>query len=286
MNKRIGKKRSFFWDKKEVEKNECEQSNANFFTKFCKKLFGQCESQLSKKKSSASFEPFRTKNKNTANLDHHRHSLIDNYYIRPKPSLSVLENNISEWKTELLQELDATQYKCDVTHSPSQHHIIYRHDGHSVYSHDPTMGDIQHLTIGKNEREPCWLKSPFTKDETTTDPRLTSTIRSVCSSNASSHLSTESQRHDHVKERLELAAARRNEIKNNRLREQMDSALFETMRMLRQEQYEQYQQQGGLIYKGKKVYQNSLFSDHLLAINQMDNHQRQPSNDEEQTSVW
>ncbi|KAI8354556.1 hypothetical protein EDC96DRAFT_516453 [Choanephora cucurbitarum] len=250
MNKRIGKKRSFFWENKEINKDECsskrEHLNTNFFTKFCKKLFGQCESQLYKKKSSASFDPLRTTN-------------FTSQSIRPKPSLSVLENNISEWKTELMEALDATQHTSN-----------YRRD--SVYSHDPTLiGDGPPLLNNKNEREIHHLHM-------TKDPALTSTIRSVCSSNASSRLSTESQKHDRVRKQLELAAARRNEIKNNRLREQLDSALFETMRMLRQEQYEQ--QQGSLSYKGKKVYSNSLSSDHHLAINQLDNHQRQPSNND------
>lgn len=39
---------------------------------------------------------------------------------------------------------------------------------------------------------------------------------------------------DQVQEKLNIAAARRNELKTNRLREQMDTALFETMHMLRE----------------------------------------------------
>ncbi|CAO3614485.1 unnamed protein product [Mucor hiemalis] len=43
-----------------------------------------------------------------------------------------------------------------------------------------------------------------------------------------------SEKYDHIKERLEIAAARRNAIKTNRLKEQMDTALFETIHMLRE----------------------------------------------------
>ncbi|KAL9548016.1 hypothetical protein MBANPS3_005893 [Mucor bainieri] len=46
------------------------------------------------------------------------------------------------------------------------------------------------------------------------------------------------RKQDLVKQKLDIAAARRNEIKEIRLREQMDTALFETMRLLRQQEYE------------------------------------------------
>lgn len=46
------------------------------------------------------------------------------------------------------------------------------------------------------------------------------------------------RKQDLVKQRLDIAAARRNEIKEIRLREQMDTALFETMRLLRQQEFE------------------------------------------------
>ncbi|CAO3665815.1 unnamed protein product [Rhizopus stolonifer] len=40
-------------------------------------------------------------------------------------------------------------------------------------------------------------------------------------------------KHDQVKERLEIAAAKRNAIKQHRLKEQMDLAWFETMEMIK-----------------------------------------------------
>ncbi|GAN01196.1 hypothetical protein MAM1_0005d00628 [Mucor ambiguus] len=46
------------------------------------------------------------------------------------------------------------------------------------------------------------------------------------------------RKQDLVKQKLDIAAARRNEIKEIRLREQMDTALFETMRLLRQQEFE------------------------------------------------
>lgn len=46
------------------------------------------------------------------------------------------------------------------------------------------------------------------------------------------------RKQDLIKQKLDIAAARRNEIKENRLREQMDTALFETMRLLRQQEFE------------------------------------------------
>ncbi|KAG1514344.1 hypothetical protein G6F52_009943 [Rhizopus delemar] len=46
-------------------------------------------------------------------------------------------------------------------------------------------------------------------------------------------LSSKLQKRDEVKERLELAAAKRNAIKQIRLKEQMDLAWFETMEMMK-----------------------------------------------------
>ncbi|EPB81873.1 hypothetical protein HMPREF1544_11387 [Mucor circinelloides 1006PhL] len=46
------------------------------------------------------------------------------------------------------------------------------------------------------------------------------------------------RKQDLVKQKLDIAARRRNEIKEIRLREQMDTALFETMRLLRQQEFE------------------------------------------------
>ncbi|KAG2214295.1 hypothetical protein INT47_000851 [Mucor saturninus] len=50
------------------------------------------------------------------------------------------------------------------------------------------------------------------------------------------------KKHDHIKEKLDIAAARRNAIKTNRLKEQMDAALYETMHLLRN--YNENMQQG------------------------------------------
>ncbi|KAI8638829.1 hypothetical protein BD408DRAFT_422475 [Parasitella parasitica] len=46
------------------------------------------------------------------------------------------------------------------------------------------------------------------------------------------------RKEDLIKLRLDIAAARRNRIKEIRLREQLDTALFETMQLLRQQEFE------------------------------------------------
>lgn len=95
------------------------------------------------------------------------------------------------------------------------------------------------------------------------------------------------KKHDHIKEKLDIAAARRNAIKNNRLREQMDTALYETMHLLRnnnenvQRGNQTLQQQdledlflsnrkkgGRKIYLSDATASSSLSTEYCLPINQ------------------
>lgn len=95
------------------------------------------------------------------------------------------------------------------------------------------------------------------------------------------------KKHDHIKEKLDIAAARRNAIKTNRLKEQMDTALYETMHLLRsnnedmQKGKQTLQQQdledlflSNIKKGGRKVYSSddtassSLSTEYCLPINQ------------------
>lgn len=183
------------------------------------------------------------------------------------------KNELNDWKNTLLNELDATQYKInnyrmnidntdsneliintlqpsgmDNNKKVNQHFVAeldkklgvisrktmiddWLHFNHNVI---PDDSNSEEITIPSSSVQPSYLQhyhhsadnnSLFTKNTTTQQP-------------ASSLLSTQLKKQgkmkfDHVQEKLEIAAARRNAIKLNRLREQMDTALFETIHMLR-----------------------------------------------------
>lgn len=101
---------------------------------------------------------------------------------------------------------------------------------------------------------------------------------------------------DHVQEKLNIAAARRNELKTNRLREQMDTALFETMHMLRENSdgnnahnvLQQQQNIEKLFYDNKKRGNKAHISfDASLSESSNDNYSSVPhSSKSENVLIW
>ncbi|KAI9358161.1 hypothetical protein BD770DRAFT_443378 [Pilaira anomala] len=85
----------------------------------------------------------------------------------------------------------------------------------------PITSYLQHYQLDHNQQQDIFSKKEFIKQEER-------------SSLLSAQLKKQGkQKHDYIKEELDKAAARRNAIKTNRKREQMDTALFETMHLIR-----------------------------------------------------
>lgn len=173
----------------------------------------------------------------------------------------------SDWKTTLMNELDATQYEI------SNKSLKYRH-GYNSDSNELVINTLQPSCI--DNRKPNhhnlaameeklgaiskktmindWLHYNSIPNSATTDMPITSYLQhyqhsdnqDMFSKKEFGHTNQErlsilsaqlkkqgKQKHDHIKEKLDKAAARRNQIKTNRRREQMDTALFETMYLIR-----------------------------------------------------
>lgn len=101
----------------------------------------------------------------------------------------------------------------------------------SATSEMPVSSYLQHYHNTENNN----VVENIHADKTSSSSFTTAPERKVLQE-GSSILSAQikSEKYDHVKEKLEIAAARRNAIKTNRLKEQMDTALFETIHMLRE----------------------------------------------------
>lgn len=176
-------------------------------------------------------------------------------------TLNGLENDRIDWKTTLMKELDATQHeinqKNNNNNTDSNELIINtcmdnrnRKPNHYTlatmeeklgaiskktmindwlhYSTTTTNDDnmpitsyLQHYQLDHNQQQDIFSKKEFIKQEER-------------SSLLSAQLKKQGkQKHDYIKEELDKAAARRNAIKTNRKREQMDTAFFETMHLIR-----------------------------------------------------
>ncbi|KAG2231859.1 hypothetical protein INT48_006051 [Thamnidium elegans] len=187
-------------------------------------------------------------------------------------TLNGLDDKIepSDWKTALMNELDAKQYEI----SNKSNLLKYRHgynsdsnelvintsqpscidnkkpNHHNLAAMEEKLGAISKKTMIND-----WLHYNSIPNSANTDMPITSYLQhyqysdnqEMFSKKEFGHTTNQErlsilsaqlkkqgkQKHDHIKEKLDIAAARRNVIKTNRRREQMDTALFETMNLIR-----------------------------------------------------
>ncbi|KAG1140941.1 hypothetical protein G6F37_008673 [Rhizopus arrhizus] len=97
-------------------------------------------------------------------------------------------------------------------------------------SNEPIVNVLQ--PPNRHEKKPFVISNSHYPEQPSTNhqPTISSLYGGSCNK---SLLSAQLQQHDEVKERLDIAAAKRNAIKQNRLKEQMNLAWFETMDMIK-----------------------------------------------------
>ncbi|KAG1055556.1 hypothetical protein G6F43_002496 [Rhizopus delemar] len=97
-------------------------------------------------------------------------------------------------------------------------------------SNEPIVNELQ--PPNRHEKKPFVISNSHYPEQPSTNHH--STMSSLYGGSCNkSLLSAQLQQHDEVKERLDIAAAKRNAIKQNRLKEQMNLAWFETMDMIK-----------------------------------------------------
>lgn len=231
--------------------------------------------------------------------------------LRPISKSHTLGNDSSDWKNSLLCQLDGIK-KIDNTDSneliintlqPSGMDSNRKASHRYLAAMDEKLGVISKKTMIND-----WLHYNSIPNSATTDMPISSYLQHYHYNNDNTLFSKKEfvdqrvepslfsaqlkkqgkKKHDHIKEKLDIAAARRNAIKSHRLREQMDTALYETMHLLRNNnENEQHgkqilQQQdledlflsnekkgGRKIYLSDATASSSLSTEYCLPINKL-----------------
>ena len=177
------------------------------------------------------------------------------------------KNELNDWKNTLLDELDATRHGIHQnTDSNEPVTNMLQPSGmennRSANQHFAIALDAKLGVISRKAMIDDWLYyNQSTPAESTSylQPHHCNKLPNTKRPAAKLKNKGKKKEHDDIKEKLEIAAARRHAIKLERLREQMDTALFETIHMIRENGDNQHLQDWLLNHdKDRKSYLSSV----------------------------